>query len=69
LSIGFYIYTAEYPASHRMGVWQGVLGHQPRKGWEVKKKRMCWGKAMCAVIIERVFNVYYDCLLFVERMS
>jgi hypothetical protein len=30
--------STQYPASRRMGVWQGVLGHQPCKGWEVSRE-------------------------------
>jgi hypothetical protein len=62
-----YIYTI--PCKPPEGVWQGVLGHQPYKGWEVQGERIYWGKAVCAVIIERVFIVYCDRLSFVERMS
>jgi hypothetical protein len=52
-----YSTSAQYPASLRMGVWQGVLGHQPCNGWEVYGERMCSGNDVCAIMIE--------CLLFI----
>jgi hypothetical protein len=44
----FYIYIIPC-----IGVWQGVLGHHPCKGWEVYGERICRGKAMYAIMIER----------------